>query len=121
MKTIGECLADELMNAAKGSSHRWAHGAGGSSSQAGWGRAGLGWAVLCCAQHWRNDRYGQVIVLPFPSALFVRACADTCCFCCCLFWVCCHRWSVHLPATVHLISYAIKKKDEIERVAKANR
>ena len=73
IKTIAECLADELINAAKGSS----------------------------------NRYTEIIFVFFVSYLHVLCrpmqsesaliCDDTCC------------------------SYAIKKKDEIERVAKANR
>jgi ribosomal protein S7 len=72
IKTIAECLADELINAAKGSSNRY----------------------ICCL---------------VASFLFVSV------------------WSHSMRCGIVLIhgnscySYAIKKKDEIERVAKANR
>jgi ribosomal protein S7 len=72
IKTIAECLADELINAAKGSSNRYCKSAGLCTSE-------CDSDVSCCA-------------LSETNLLFLI-----------------------------LNSYAIKKKDEIERVAKANR
>ena len=70
VKTIAECLADELINAAKGSSNR------------------LEWIV--------TDSQLSYVCL----------------------YMCCHQLTTIFLFTC---SYAIKKKDEIERVAKANR
>jgi hypothetical protein len=47
VKTISECLADELMNAAKGSSNRWARldsnsGVGVCAQEGGTSRAKIG-------------------------------------------------------------------------------
>lgn len=68
IKTIAECLADELINAAKGSSNRW--------------------EITCFSK-----LFHQVLMLLLELTVVQ-------------FFIC---------------SYAIKKKDEIERVAKANR
>lgn len=78
IKTIAECLADELMNAAKGSSNRW------------------------------GCRLSVLSAVVGPGRLWSRS------------W--CHCMGSRLLG--HLLfgrSYAIKKKDELERVAKANR
>lgn len=76
IKTIAECLADELINAAKGSSNR------------------------CCMfrRTWHVRTQGLL------------GSADT------KFGL---SWAV-TPLCVHCCSYAIKKKDELERVAKVS-
>ena len=70
IKTIAECLADELINAAKGSSNR------------------------------------LVLNIVFDSVIIIKVYADIC---------------LSSDTFFYNFSYAIKKKDEIERVAKANR
>ena len=71
IKTIAECLADELINAAKGSSNR------------------------------------LVLNIVFDNVIIIKVSAYICLFSDAFFY--------------YNSSYAIKKKDEIERVAKANR
>lgn len=69
IKTIAECLADELINAAKGSSNRW------------------------------GTFFNTPIICMIILVIFCKL----------------------IPKLSYFRSYAIKKKDEIERVAKANR
>lgn len=89
IKTIAECLADELINAAKGSSNRcaWA------------GVRSVGWRMRSCA-------------LGVGRATAAAAAANSSFF---------HPQFRHQISPFTTSSYAIKKKDEIERVAKANR
>lgn len=72
IKTIAECLADELINAAKGSSNRY-------------------WS-------WVARLFSRLVYFLLSSV-----------------------WLNLIYFPLFICSYAIKKKDEIERVAKANR
>jgi hypothetical protein len=80
IKTIAECLADELINAAKGSSNRW-----------------FSFLLDCFF-------FDNCFSVFLPSSFFPFSYAI-----------------IEYFFFFFIFSYAIKKKDEIERVAKANR
>ena len=89
IKTIAECLADELINAAKGSSNRCCHAPAATPAPA------------CCLRCMHSKlKVACAISFSWPDWLVLSGSRLT------------HGLSC---------SYAIKKKDELERVAKANR
>jgi ribosomal protein S7 len=87
VKTIAECLADELINAAKGSSNRWAARGAGVIQRGG--QQCTTWARLEREQAER------------PAACASGRIGLT--------------YALSVFALSSLPSYAIKKKDEIER------
>ena len=94
IKTIAECLADELINAAKGSSNR------------------------CGAARWLHVPWlGMRRRMCGSGHAAARPCSSPLCSAPLRRFLLCHS----APACPCPCSYAIKKKDELERVAKANR